>query len=315
MLQPCGWLASYVGSALLEQDDLSFRNLDGNGVVLAEIPPGTRTLRTSTTLTSISRSGGMILETFDVRCWAGDVLVYTLQTGFGFFPKAALEHQVGLPTTPEQRAQHDAPAAGVIDLTARPPRFFEGSLRLPGRMLLMIDRVTAFDPSGGRAGLGFVRAEKDVDPAEWFFKAHFFQDPVQPGSLGLEAMLQTLQFFMIHQGLGDGPGRALRAHRARPSDGLEVSRAGGPADRRITITLEVTEIGATKPGSTPLRTARSGSTAGASTRRPEWECGSSRPRLREEPHRASCMCAAHGGKSGPTCSCRACLRSGATGSA
>ena len=41
-------------------------------------------------------------------------------------------------------------------------------------------------------------------PDEWFFKAHFFQDPVQPGSLGLEAWLGLLRFFMIERGLTDG---------------------------------------------------------------------------------------------------------------
>ena len=44
-----------------------------------------------------------------------------------------------------------------------------------------------------------MRAAKDIDPGEWFFKAHFFQDPVQPGSLGLEAMLQTLQWYLLQQ--------------------------------------------------------------------------------------------------------------------
>ena len=29
-----------------------------------------------------------------------------------------------------------------------------------------------------------------VDPSAWFFKAHFYQDPVIPGSLGLESLLQ-----------------------------------------------------------------------------------------------------------------------------
>ncbi len=38
-LQPCGWLASYIGSALTTEDDLLFRNLDGTGTVLAEITP------------------------------------------------------------------------------------------------------------------------------------------------------------------------------------------------------------------------------------------------------------------------------------
>jgi 3-hydroxymyristoyl/3-hydroxydecanoyl-(acyl carrier protein) dehydratase len=32
-----------------------------------------------------------------------------------------------------------------------------------------------------------------VDARQGFFAAHFFQDPVQPGSLGLEAMLDALR--------------------------------------------------------------------------------------------------------------------------
>jgi len=66
-------------------------------------------------------------------------------------------------------------------------------------MLRMLDRIEGYWPDAGAAGLGQVRAVKEIDPGEWFFKAHFFQDPVQPGSLGLEAMLQTLQWYLLQQ--------------------------------------------------------------------------------------------------------------------
>ena len=80
-----------------------------------------------------------------------------------------------------------------MDLTARPPDFFgPGRARLAGPMLLMIDRVDGFWPGAGALGLGQLRAVKDVDPAEWFFKAHFFQDPVQPGSLGIHMLVELL---------------------------------------------------------------------------------------------------------------------------
>ncbi len=49
-----------------------------------------------------------------------------------------------------------------------------------------------------------MRAEKAIVADQWFFKAHFYQDPVQPGSLGLEALLQALQALAIAQGLGEG---------------------------------------------------------------------------------------------------------------
>ncbi|MEA3545614.1 MAG: hypothetical protein U9R69_10410, partial [Thermodesulfobacteriota bacterium] len=39
----------------------------------------------------------------------------------------------------------------------------------------------------------YIRGNKMVDPEEWFFKAHFYQDPVCPGSLGLESFLQLLK--------------------------------------------------------------------------------------------------------------------------
>jgi 3-hydroxymyristoyl/3-hydroxydecanoyl-(acyl carrier protein) dehydratase len=35
---------------------------------------------------------------------------------------------------------------------------------------------------------------KKVDPDEWFFTAHFYQDPVCPGSLGIESFLQLLKW-------------------------------------------------------------------------------------------------------------------------
>ncbi|MCA9781936.1 MAG: hydroxymyristoyl-ACP dehydratase, partial [Candidatus Eremiobacteraeota bacterium] len=64
---------------------------------------------------------------------------------------------------------------------------------MPGGALLMMDRVDAYLPEGGPKGLGFIRGSKTVNPDEWFFKAHFYQDPVWPGSLGLEAFLQLLK--------------------------------------------------------------------------------------------------------------------------
>jgi 3-hydroxymyristoyl/3-hydroxydecanoyl-(acyl carrier protein) dehydratase len=57
----------------------------------------------------------------------------------------------------------------------------------------MIDDIVRFVPEGGPHGLGFIEGLKRVDPQEWFFAAHFYQDPVWPGSLGLEAFVQLLK--------------------------------------------------------------------------------------------------------------------------
>ena len=50
----------------------------------------------------------------------------------------------------------------------------------------MVTDVELFASDGGPQGLGFLRGTTPVNPEAWFFKAHFYQDPVWPGSLGLE---------------------------------------------------------------------------------------------------------------------------------
>ena len=44
-----------------------------------------------------------------------------------------------------------------------------------------------------------MRGVKAVDPAEWFFKAHFYRDPVCPGSLGIESFIQLLKFVALQR--------------------------------------------------------------------------------------------------------------------
>ncbi|MFE5301370.1 beta-ketoacyl synthase N-terminal-like domain-containing protein [Streptomyces sp. NPDC056632] len=251
VLQPCGWLASYVGSALASPVDLLFRNLDGDGTVHREVPPGTKTLRTTAVITRIAQSAGMIIESFDVECAADGTPVFSFSTDFGYFPKEAFDHQTGLPPTAAERTQRDAPCPGfpTVDLTTRPDKYCAGSLRLAGPMLLMLDRVTGFWPDAGRAGLGRLRSQKDVDPGEWFFKAHFFQDPVQPGSLGIEAMAQLLQFYMIERGMGAG----MTAPRFEPVMGdsrLTWKYRGQvvPTHTLITVEMEILETGEDERG-------------------------------------------------------------------
>ena len=59
----------------------------------------------------------------------------------------------------------------------------------------MIDVVDCLLPTGGEHSLGYIRGSIPVDASAWFFEAHFFQDPVWPGSLGLESFLLLLKAF------------------------------------------------------------------------------------------------------------------------
>jgi len=244
VLQPCGWLASFVGSALSVDRDLSFRNLDGTGTWTRELFEDAGTLRTAVEITKVSHTAGMIIETFAVEAFLGDEKIYEMETVFGFFPPEALARQVGLPTSDAQRAELTEPCAFGVDLKTRPARYCTGSLRLPHADLLTIDRITGFWSDGGEAGLGRLRAEKDVDASAWSFKAHFFQDPVQPGSLGIEALLQLLRFYMLETGAGEG----MSAPRFEPLQiGAPITwKYRGqviPENRVITTTLEITGRG------------------------------------------------------------------------
>jgi 3-hydroxymyristoyl/3-hydroxydecanoyl-(acyl carrier protein) dehydratase len=68
---------------------------------------------------------------------------------------------------------------------------------MPADALRMIDTIDILEPAGGKFNKGYVRAEKKVDPDAWFFDAHFYQDPVCPGSLGVESFLQTLRYYLL----------------------------------------------------------------------------------------------------------------------
>jgi acyl transferase domain-containing protein/3-hydroxymyristoyl/3-hydroxydecanoyl-(acyl carrier protein) dehydratase len=185
-LQPCGWLAAYVGSALTSSEDLSFRNLGGEGVLHALVGPDAGILATRARLTRVASSAGMILQHYDfeVRSRAGTV--YSGTTSFGFFTKTALAQQVGIREAKLYQPDEKEQSRGeTYTYPCHPP--------LPDDPLRMVDRVDLFVPGGGPSGLGFIEGSKAVNPKEWFFKAHFYQDPVWPGSLGLESFLQLLK--------------------------------------------------------------------------------------------------------------------------
>jgi acyl transferase domain-containing protein/3-hydroxymyristoyl/3-hydroxydecanoyl-(acyl carrier protein) dehydratase len=242
-LQPCGWLASYVGCASNAPEDLVFRNLDGTGVVHREVTPEVNALTTTSKLTSLSRAGGLIIVGFQVNVRAGEDTVYSLDTVFGFFPPASMKDQTGLATSAEMLDALAAASEVRAELAEAEAAYFGGALALARAPLLMIDRVTGLWPEGGPARLGRIRAEKDVDPRDWFFRAHFFQDPVQPGSLGLEAMLQVLQAFVIEQELGANlPAPGFEPIAAGESMSWKYRGQVVPEARRVVIDLEVTSI-------------------------------------------------------------------------
>lgn len=185
-LQPCGWLAAYVGSALAQDRPLHFRNLGGQATMIRPVNRQSGLLTTEVRLTSADLGAGMWIQHYDMEVRDETGPVYSGNTYFGFFPGEALAQQVGLP--------------GVVARTIPPREALRGrsfsypeSRCGPLKPFRMVDEIEIHVPQGGSAGLGFIRGSIDVNPDAWFFKAHFQGDPVWPGSLGLESLLQLLR--------------------------------------------------------------------------------------------------------------------------
>ncbi|MGD9369186.1 MAG: beta-ketoacyl synthase N-terminal-like domain-containing protein [Desulfobacteraceae bacterium] len=203
-LQPCGWLAAYAGSALKSDSDLKFRNLGGSAVQHANLLPEKQTLTMRTRMTKVSEAADMIIENFDFQVLKDGRVIYTGATYFGFFTAQALSRQVGLRESVYQPSEREisrsiSRTCGLDDPVHPDDASDEGGftisgLNMPAKALCMIDGIDAYCPDGGPHGLGYVRGYKMVDPGEWFFKAHFYQDPVWPGSLGVESFLQLMKF-------------------------------------------------------------------------------------------------------------------------
>ncbi|QCG90694.1 type I polyketide synthase [Azospirillum sp. TSH100] len=235
LLQPCGWLASFMGFALASTEELAIRNLDGDAArVFAEVTPADARVRTEATLARFSRAGGITLIAFKVRAWVDDRPLMELETAFGFFAAVALAKQNGLPPLPTDEARGIPPARPVEE--PRRTKVAEGMLR-------MVDEVTGWWPQGGAAGLGLARGRQVVDPESWYFKAHFFQDPVQPGSLGVEALLQLLERAMRLAGL-DNELPSARFEGAALNEPLRWKYRGQvvPTNCAVTTEIEITRI-------------------------------------------------------------------------
>ncbi len=250
-LQPCGWLAAYMGSALKSSNDLKFRNLGGNAVQHSEVMPDSGTLTMRARAKKISGAGDMIIEEFEMQVLQTGRIIYEGDTVFGFFSDEALSKQVGIreidkeiyKLSPEEIntcTSHTFPDEAPLspeDSTIEPSPL----LGMPSKAFRMIDAIDIFAEKGGPSGLGYVRGIKNVNPEEWFFKAHFFQDPVCPGSLGIESFLQTIKFIAIKRWE-----HLAETHRFSPVTGKShnwIYRGQIiPENRRVEVETIVTEI-------------------------------------------------------------------------
>jgi 3-hydroxymyristoyl/3-hydroxydecanoyl-(acyl carrier protein) dehydratase len=213
-LQPCGFVSAYMGTTLLyPETDFFFRNLDGRGKLHRDIDLRGKTIENKATLLTTAAMGNTIIQTFEFEMTVDKNLYYSGTAVFGYFVAAALADQLGLdngvdnhPMT-EKKYLKDA-VVSHIDLTATgaKKKYYESHsdkpcYRLAGPQLDFLNTVQIV-ADGGNKGLGYIYADRKIDEKDWYFKCHFYQDPVMPGSLGVESVMQALEVFALHQDLG-----------------------------------------------------------------------------------------------------------------
>lgn len=204
-LQVCGWYSCFMGSAFKTNTPLHYRNLDGTATLYKDVINKSAILTANVLSTKVADSGGMLIQSFKFCVTQLGEKVYEGNTTFGFFSQEALANQVGLRGAQVyEPSEYDKKNNRQFDINPEAPHTPEGAkctsfnkLQMPSKALLMIDKVDYLVPQSGPFKKGFVRGTKTVNQNEWFFSAHFYKDPVIPGSLGLESFLQLLKVFAI----------------------------------------------------------------------------------------------------------------------
>jgi len=238
-LQPCGWLAAYLGSALTSESDLSFRNLDGQATLYRPLTQSSGCIQAKIRINKVSRSGGMIIQTFSVALHDAEGALYNCETVFGFFSKLALNQQIGIREA-LWYAMEQVPTSPSWQLP------YPIHTPFPDTKFRMLDSVSVLSQTGGRHGLGWVEGHARVDPEAWYFKAHFYQDPVIPGSLGIESMAQLLKVFALERWPNFKNDHDLAAQFQCPAPGVEMcwTYRGQviPSNDRVSVQIHLVRI-------------------------------------------------------------------------
>jgi 3-hydroxymyristoyl/3-hydroxydecanoyl-(acyl carrier protein) dehydratase len=193
--------------------DFCFRNLDGEGTILRPIDLRGKTITNDSELISTVTTGNTIIQQFRWQLSHEGEPFYRGTAVFGYFLHAALANQIGLDggiaNNPLEIREYLSGVPIVhIDLKSEAAREWLYEQRrdrpyyhLAGPQLDFLDEVHIVE-QGGKHGKGYVCGYKKIDPSDWFYPCHFYQDPVMPGSLGVESILQAMQIYALQQDLG-----------------------------------------------------------------------------------------------------------------
>ncbi|WP_415837562.1 beta-ketoacyl synthase N-terminal-like domain-containing protein [Shewanella livingstonensis] len=211
-LQPNGFISGYMGTTLgFPGQELFFRNLDGSGKLLRHVDLRGKTIVNDSKLLSTVIAGSNIIQYFSFDLSVDGEAFYSGTAVFGYFKGDALKNQLGIDNgrvTKPWHVENNVAADISVNLLDKTSRVFNAPAsqphyRLAGGQLNFIDKAEIVE-AGGKYGKGYLAASRTIDPSDWFFQFHFHQDPVMPGSLGVEAVIELMQTYAISKDLGKG---------------------------------------------------------------------------------------------------------------
>lgn len=211
-LQPNGFISAYMGTTLKYPDkDLYFRNLDGHGEIVKSMDLRGKTIVNKSVLLSTSMAGGAIIQSFSFELSVDAECIYRGGAVFGYFSAESLTNQLGIDNGKINHAwfvDHNIVESNIkrFDLSNKEHAFYainaqQPHYRLAGGKLNFVDSLSIVE-GGGDHQLAYIYAQRRIDASDWFFRYHFHQDPVMPGSLGVEAIIELLQCYALANDLG-----------------------------------------------------------------------------------------------------------------
>jgi 3-hydroxymyristoyl/3-hydroxydecanoyl-(acyl carrier protein) dehydratase len=191
-LQPCGILSAWLKTQLKYPEvNFFFRNLDGQITRSKNIDTRGKTIQTRATLLKTIFSGSTIIQHFEFTLSCEGQTFLTGTTSFGYFPEETMASQVGLDggkaTIPWGKREENY---SLLHYTGKMDEIQENDL--PDGKLRLITGIGTIQKDGSHSH-GYIYSERKNDPADWFYTNHFFEDPVMPGSLGIEAICQAFR--------------------------------------------------------------------------------------------------------------------------
>ncbi|TYK64931.1 beta-ketoacyl synthase N-terminal-like domain-containing protein [Colwellia echini] len=261
-LQPNGFISGYMGTTLKYPDkDLFFRNLDGTGELLKQVDLRGKAIINNSVLLSTTMAGGMIVQSFTFELYvknedvatqniAKHELFYKGTAVFGYFGADALTNQLGIDNGKITHAwfeDNNTPKANidVINLRDSQLSFYQAQpnkphYKLAGGQMNFIDTVSIVE-GGGSAGVAYVYGERTIDASDWFFRYHFHQDPVMPGSLGVEAIIELMQTYALKNDLG---AQFVNPRFIAPTSVVKWKYRGQitPLNKQMSLDVHITDI-------------------------------------------------------------------------